>query len=191
MVEGPNFFFGRGRAGNIETLARLCDAAGVALEIAQPIAINGEIVSSSRVRDAISAGDVELARQMLTRPYRLRGMVTHGAGRGAKIGFPTANLAAIDTLLPAQGVYAAQAITNASRWPAAVNIGPNPTFGEQALKVEVHLIGFQGPLYGQPLEVEFLARLRSIQQFGSVTELKSQLARDIAAAQATASPGSL
>src|SRR5262249_22196338 len=138
---------------------------------------------SSRVREAITAGDVDLARQLLTRPYRVRGMVTHGAGRGAKLGFPTANLAAIDTLLPAQGVYAAAALTTIGNWPAAVNIGPNPTFGEQALKVEVHLIGFDGPLYGQPLEVEFLSRLRSIQQFGSVTELKAQLARDVAAAR--------
>jgi hypothetical protein len=102
---------------------------------------------------ALQAGDVDLARQLLTRPYRVRGMVTHGAGRGAKLGFPTANLAAIDTLLPAQGVYAARAITAAGNWPTAINIGPNPTFGEQALKVEAHLIGFEGSLYGQPLEV--------------------------------------
>jgi riboflavin kinase/FMN adenylyltransferase len=114
-------------------------------------------------------------------------MVTHGAGRGAKIGFPTANLEAIDTLLPSLGVYAAQAMTTAGNWPAAVNIGPNPTFGEQALKVEVHLIGFDGALYGQPLEVEFLSRLRSIRQFESVEALKAQLARDVAAAREIAS----
>ena len=141
------------------------------------------IVSSSRVREAIQAGDVDLARQLLTRPYRLRGMVTHGAGRGGKIGFPTANLDAIDTLLPAHGVYAARAIAPAGNWPAAVNIGPNPTFGEQALKVEVHLIGFAGSLYGQPLEVDFLSRLRSIRPFESVEALKAQLAHDVAAAR--------
>jgi riboflavin kinase/FMN adenylyltransferase len=109
-------------------------------------------------------------------------MVTHGAGRGARIGVPTANLAAIDTLLPAQGVYASRAFTGAGNWPAAVNIGPNPTFGEQALKVEAHLIGFDGSLYGQPLEIEFLSRLRSIRPFESVEALKSQLQHDIAAA---------
>jgi riboflavin kinase / FMN adenylyltransferase len=183
MVEGPNFFFGRGRTGNIQTLAQLCTTAGISLEIVQPVTIGNEIVSSSRVRGAIQAGDVDLARQLLTRPYRVRGMVTHGAGRGAKIGFPTANLEAIDTLLPSLGVYAAQALTTAGNWPAAVNIGPNPTFGEQALKVEVHLIGFDGALYGQPLEVEFLSRLRSIRQFESVEALKAQLARDVAAAK--------
>jgi len=186
MVEGPNFFFGRSRAGNIEVLGQLCQAAGVSLEIVQPLVVGKEFVSSSRVREAISAGDVDLARQLLTRPYRIRGMITHGAGRGAKIGFPTANVSAIDTLLPGQGVYAAQAITQAGTWPAAVNIGPNPTFGEHALKVEVHLIDFAGSLYGQPLEVDFLARLRSIQPFPSVAALQTQLAHDVAAARRVA-----
>src|SRR6185295_9296517 len=146
-----NFFFGHNRAGNIETLGQLCQAAAVSLEIVAPVTVAGQIVSSSRVRTAVQAGDADLARQLLTRPYRVRGMVTHGAGRGAKIGFPTANLEAIDTLLPAQGVYAARAFASTGNWPAAVNIGPNPTFGENALKVEAHLIGFAGSIYGQPL----------------------------------------
>jgi riboflavin kinase/FMN adenylyltransferase len=182
MVEGPNFFFGHNRAGNIETLTQLCQQAKVSLEIVPPTLAGGEIVSSSRARAAIQAGDVDLARQLLTRPYRIRGMVTHGAGRGGKLGFPTANLEAIDTLLPAQGVYAARAMTPSGNWPAAINIGPNPTFGEHTLKVEAHLIGFSGSLYGQPLELEFLSRLRSIQPFASVAALKTQLQHDLAAA---------
>jgi riboflavin kinase/FMN adenylyltransferase len=181
MVEGPNFFFGHGRGGNIETLWQLCTGAGVALEIVPPVDVAGQIVSSSRVRQAIAAGDVDLARELLTRPYRVRGMVTHGAGRGGKIGFPTANLAAIDTLLPAVGVYAGRAHTTAGSWPAAVNIGPNPTFGESALKVEVHLIDFAGSLYGQPLELDFVSRLRGVQTFASVEALKAQLASDVSA----------
>jgi riboflavin kinase/FMN adenylyltransferase len=181
MIEGPNFFFGHNRAGNIETLGQLCDSAAISLEIVPPVTVARQIVSSSRVRAAIQAGDVDLARQLLTRPYRVRGMVTHGAGRGAKLGFPTANLAAIDTLLPAQGVYAARAISTAGQWPAAINIGPNPTFGEQSLKIEAHLVGFDGSLYGQPLELEFLSRLRSIRPFDSVEALKNQLNHDIAA----------
>jgi riboflavin kinase/FMN adenylyltransferase len=182
MVEGPNFFFGRGRAGNIDVLGQLCRAAGIALEIVQPLVVDGQYVSSSRVREAVAAGDVDLARRLLTRPYRIRGMVTHGAGRGAKIGFPTANVSAIDTLLPGQGVFAARAFTPTETWPAAVNIGPNPTFGESALKVEAHLVDFAGSLYGQPLEVDFLARLRGVQSFDSVAALKQQLAQDVAAA---------
>ena len=191
MVEGPNFYFGGGRAGDISVLGQLCEQAGVALEIVPPLVLGDEYVSSSRVRTAVQSGDVNLARQLLTRPYRIRGMVTHGVGRGGKIGFPTANVSAVDTLLPGQGVYAAQAITPGGTWPAAVNIGPNPTFGEDALKVEVHLIGFAGSLYGQPLEVDFLSRLRSIRPFESVEALKAQLNLDIATAKQLAdeSPG--
>src|SRR5262249_47625862 len=121
--------------------------------------------------------------RLLTHPYRIRGMVRHGAARGAKIGFPTANVDAVDTLLPGQGVYAGRSTAGGEVWPAAISVGPNPTFGEQALKVEVHLIGFHDSLYGQPLEVDFLARLRDIVQFKGVEELKAQLARDVEAAR--------
>ena len=103
-------------------------------------------------------------------------MVTHGASRGHRLGFPTANMDAIDTLLPAAGVYAGLArLPEGKSCPAAINIGPNPTFGEQALKVEVHLIDWHGALYGEPLEVDFLARLRDIQRFDGIEELKDQL----------------
>lgn len=182
MVEGPNFYFGRHRAGNIELLARLCNSAGMQLEIVEPLVVGNEFVSSSRIRELIAAGDVAQARQLVTHPYRIRGMVTHGAARGAKIGFPTANVDAVDTLLPAHGVYAGRAYVGEVRWPAAINIGPAPTFGEQAVKVEAHLIGFQGSLYGQPIEVDFLSRLRGIQAFASVDALKAQLAADVEAA---------
>jgi riboflavin kinase/FMN adenylyltransferase len=180
MVEGPNFYFGKGRAGDIRRLGELCVASGMSLEVVEPLTAEGQLVSSSRVRQLIQSGDVDAARQLLTQPYRIRGLVTHGAGRGHKIGFATANIEAIDTLLPAPGVYAGRAITGATIWPAAINIGPNPTFGEHALKVEVHLIDYAGSLYGQPLEVDFLSRLREIQPFASVDALKAQLARDVA-----------
>lgn len=182
VVEGPNFFFGKGRAGDIRRLDQLCRASGLRLEVVEPIASAGELVSSSRVRQLIQQGDVDAARRMLTQPYRIRGLVTHGAGRGHKIGFATANLEGIDTLLPGAGVYAGRAIADGNSWGAAINIGPNPTFGEHALKVEVHLIQFSGSLYGQLLEVDFLARLRDIQPFASVDALKEQLARDVARA---------
>ncbi len=183
MVEGPNFFFGRDRAGNVEVLKQLCHNADISLEIVEPLVVGDAFVSSSRVREAVRTGDVDLAGRLLTQPYRLRGMVTHGAGRGAKIGFPTANLDAIDTLVPAQGVYAGRAFTAGSTWPAAINIGPNPTFGEHSMKTEVHLIGFDSPLYGEPLEVDFFQRLRDIQPFGSVEQLTEQLGRDVEAAR--------
>jgi riboflavin kinase/FMN adenylyltransferase len=183
VVEGANFFFGRDRAGNVDVLRRLCGENGIAVEIVEPLELDGAIVSSSRVRELIGRGDVAAAGGLLTRPYRIRGLVTHGAARGAKLGFPTANVSAVDTLLPAAGVYAGRGTTAEGTWPAAVNVGPNPTFGESALKVEAHLIDYSGSLYGQTLEVDFLARLRDIQPFGSAEELTRQLARDVAAAR--------
>ncbi len=186
MVEGPNFVFGHGREGTIDLLQQLTTDAGMTLEIVEPLQRDGEFISSSRIRKLIAEGDVERASTMLTRPYRLRGMVTHGAARGAKLGFPTANVDAIDTILPAAGVYAALAYVDGEPWPAAVNLGPNPTFGEDTLKLEVHLIGWQDPLYGQPLEVDFLRRLRDIQRFDGVDALIAQLREDVIAARTIA-----
>ena len=154
------------------------------LQLVEPVRHGEAFVSSSRIREALRAGDAAEAANMLGRPYRLRGMVTHGAGRGARIGFATANLDAVDTLVPAHGVYAGRAQLDDRLWPAAVNVGPSPTFGEWISKVEIHVIGFSGVLYGQPLEVDFLGRLRDIRTFSGVEALQQQLAEDVAAAQA-------
>jgi riboflavin kinase/FMN adenylyltransferase len=178
VVEGVNFFFGRDRTGTIDVLRELAAKAGIQLSVIEPFVVANQTVSSSRIRRLIATGDVSAACRMLTEPYRIRGMVTHGVGRGAKIGFPTANLDAIDTLLPAHGVYAGRAWVSGRAWPAAVNIGPSPTFGLQRLKVETHLVDYAGDLYGQPLEVDFLARLRDIHCFASAAELKAQLTQD-------------
>jgi riboflavin kinase/FMN adenylyltransferase len=179
LVEGPNFYFGHNREGTVERLAELSSAAGISLDVVPPVEIDGEIVSSSRVRRLIAEGRVEKALKLLSAPYRIRGMVTHGAARGAKIGFPTANLSAIDTLLPALGVYAGRAIVGKSSYPAAINLGPSPTFGDAMIRVEVHLIDYAETLYNQPLEVDFLARLRDIRPFDSPAALVVQLNRDI------------
>ncbi|MEQ8787329.1 MAG: bifunctional riboflavin kinase/FAD synthetase [Pirellulaceae bacterium] len=187
MVEGPNFHFGRGRRGDIASLTDLCRQADIALEIVEPLMCGERYVSSSRVRECVAAGEVRQAADMLTRPYRIRGLVTHGARRGSQIGFPTANIDAVDTLTPADGVYACRAIVDKRTWPAAVNIGPNPTFAENARKIEAHLLDFSGSLYGQPLEVEFLQRLRGVQAFDSVEQLKKQLADDIETTRGVAS----
>lgn len=186
LIEGPNFFFGRRRQGTIDVLKAFAAEADIPVEVVDPLLVDGEYVSSSRVRRLVAAGEVERAAGLLTRPYRIRGMVTHGAARGGKIGFPTANVDAVDTLLPAVGVYAGLAHAGEGQWPAAVNVGPNPTFGEHALKIEVHLIGFEGSLYGQPLEVDFLRRLRDVRPFAGVDALRTQLARDVDAAREAA-----
>lgn len=180
MVEGPNFFFGHNREGNVEVLSQLTAAAGISLDVVEPFEQDGAIVSSSLVRRLIAAGEVARAAQMLSAPYRIRGMVTHGAGRGAKLGFPTANLEAVDTLLPEMGVYAGRAWLGAKGYPAAIHLGPNPTFGEGIAKVEVHLIDHLETIYGEPLEVEFLERLRDIVAFDNEAQLVKQLEKDVA-----------
>ncbi len=180
MVEGPNFYFGRNREGNPATLTELCRRDEIALRIVEPLLESNDYISSSRIRDLIRSGNVDQAAQLLTHPYRIRGMVTHGAARGTTIGFPTANLDAIDTLVPAMGVYAGRTyVDGRSHW-SAINIGPNPTFGEQCVKVESHLLDFEGSLYGQPIEVDFVSRLRDIRQFPSAVELSQQLQQDVA-----------
>jgi len=187
LVEGPNFFFGHNREGNVGRLDELARTAGISLDVVQPVEVGGAIVSSSRVRELVRLGNVEQARELLSAPYRIRGLVTHGAGRGAKIGFPTANLSGVDTLLPALGVYAGRAWVNTAGrpeadrqcYPAAINLGPSPTFGDAMVRVEVHLLDFNDSLYGQPLEVDFLARLRDIRPFDSPAALVDQLRHDI------------
>lgn len=183
LVEGYNFFFGRGRAGNVETLAEFCREAGISMDVVEPVHVGGQVVSSSRIRALVAEGRVEEARRMLVRPHRIRGVVIRGAGRGRKLGYPTANLDRVDTLLPAGGIYAGLAQVDGDVRPAAISVGPNPTFGEGALKVEVHLIDYDGWLYDRHVEVDFLARLRDIQRFDSIDELVRQMNQDIAAAR--------
>ena len=183
IVEGPNFAFGKDRAGTIDVLRQLCEANAVELIVVEPLLETEDYVSSSLIRKAIAEGDVDSACRHLTRPYRLRGMVTHGMNRGSEIGFPTANLDAIDTLIPAPGVYAGLATSETCTVPAAIHVGGNPTFREDDHKFEVHLIGFAGNLYGQVLEVDMLSRLRETFSFESAEHLKTQLQQDVAEAE--------
>jgi riboflavin kinase / FMN adenylyltransferase len=189
LVEGIDFGFGHNREGNVETLRQLCRASDIALTVVPPVAINGSEVSSSRIRATLMRGEVGEAAELLGRPYRLSGMVGAGQRRGQTIGFPTANLDAMPTLVPGNGVYAVRAFVGETAWPGAANIGPNPTFGEDARKVEVHLIGFRGELYGQPLAVDFLQRLRETRPFRGAAELIDQLKKDVAQAKRIAAMG--
>jgi riboflavin kinase/FMN adenylyltransferase len=179
LVEGTNFGFGHNREGNVETLGRLCAGAAIGLGIVPPVTIEGTPVSSSRVRSALVRGDARTAAGLLGRPYRLRGVVSTGQRRGQKLGFPTANLERVETLVPGDGVYAVRVQHQGRAWAGAANVGPNPTFGEQARKVEVHLIGFEGTLYGQTLAVDFLERLRDTRPFAGVDQLVAQLRLDV------------
>lgn len=183
LVEGTNFCFGHDRTGTIDVLRQFATEAGIQLEAVEAVRFDDDIVSSSRIRTLIHDGRLAEAGRLLTRPYRIRGLVRHGAARGGKLGFPTANVDGVDTLLPGPGVYAGRAWVKGTPWPAAVNVGPNPTFGEQALKIEAHLIDFHGNLYGELLELDFAAQLRPVKKFAGLEELKTQLAADVAQAR--------
>jgi riboflavin kinase/FMN adenylyltransferase len=185
VVEGFNFRFGRGRGGTTATLRELCHGAGIAFEEVPLFTVGGEPVSSSRIRSALVVGEVTRAAELLGRNYRIAGEVVTGAKRGRTIGFPTANLGGVATVLPGNGVYAVRAMVDGRTRPAAANVGPNPTFGESAQKVEVHLLDFAGDVYGKPVEVEFVARLRDTRPFQSAADLIEQLKRDVEQARRT------
>ncbi len=183
MVEGPNFFFGRDRSGNVEMLAEFCSEAKLHFEVVLPVQDCDEMVSSSRIRKLVSNGDVAEACAMLGHAYRISGTVIHGAGRGRTLGFPTANLGNVATLVPATGVYAGFCDFEGQEYAAAINIGENPTFDDGAAKIEAHVLGFTGDLYDQVLDVDLLSRIRSVQTFESAEALQTQLRKDIESAR--------
>ena len=180
LVEGVNFRFGRDRLGGAQELRGLCKAAGIRLELTELVAEHAEEVSSSRIRSLIKNGRLSAACELLGHAYSLRGTVQHGAGRGASLGFPTANLTGIQTLMPAHGVYAGIVRIGKNRHEAAVNIGPNPTFGDWNDKVECYIDQFSGSLYGQELVVQLLSEIRGLLTFPDVDALSRQIERDVA-----------
>ena len=179
VAEGYNFQFGRARAGDTARLRELCDASGITFEEVPALLVDGEPVSSSRVRTALNAGDVAAAAALLDRPYRIAGTVVTGAKRGRTIGFPTANVDGVPTVVPGVGVYAVRAEVGGRTYAAAANVGPNPTFGEFARKIEVHLLDFHGDVYDKPMAVDFVARVRDTRPFSGADELVEQLRLDI------------
>lgn len=179
LVEGPNFFFGRNRSGNITVLRTLCGNHGLSFDVAPPATVDEQLVSSSVIRSLLETGEMANAVRLLGHNYRMTGRVGTGAQRGRTIGFPTANLVDVNTLIPANGVYAGTVAIHGTRHSAAINIGPNPTFGEAAQKIEVHLLDYSGDLYGQTLDVDFIERVRDVRRFSGAEELKAQLAQDI------------
>lgn len=180
VVEGPNFQFGRDRQGNVELLSQWCKSVDIEFQEMSLLEADAAVVSSTRVRELVMAGDMRQANSMLLEPYRLHGEVVTGAQRGRTIGFPTANLSDIDVLLPALGVYAGRVFGVAPLpCPAAIHIGPNPTFAEETAKVEVHLPDWSGSLYGRRLQVEVLEQVRGVIKFASIDALKAQLVSDV------------
>jgi len=187
LVEGPDFRFGKDRAGDTGVLRQLCGLHDVTLTVIDAVCSDDEMISSTRIRQLIQAGQLDAAIEMLGHSYTLSGKVVHGAGRGRTIGIPTANLADIEVLLPAAGVYAGRCCLDGQTFSAAVNIGPNPTFGDDEQKVECHVIDYSGDLYGQNMDVELLAKIRDAQQFANAEALTTAIKRDIERCRLSAS----
>jgi riboflavin kinase/FMN adenylyltransferase len=186
LVVGRDFHFGKGRGGSGETLATIAPTLGLRVVIVPEVQAEGRDVSSSRIRMALTQGDVEDARRCLGRPYVVWGKVVGGDGRGRSLGFPTANLDPENEILPTRGVYATRARliegggrTAGPSLPSVTNVGTRPTFEGEQLVCETHLIDFEADLYGKRLEVGFLGRLRSEQKFADADALHRQIREDI------------
>lgn len=182
---GANFLFGYRRGGNVALLQRLGAEWKFTVHGLAAVSLDGKAVSSTRVREAIRAGNLDAASQMLGRAYSFAGQVVRGDGLGHQLGFPTANLDTTGLALPPTGVYAVHAETSGRSWRAVLNLGFRPTVQspKPQFRVEAHLIDFQGELYGKELEVVFVERLRDERRFPCLAALREQIARDILEAQ--------
>ncbi|HYP52384.1 MAG TPA: bifunctional riboflavin kinase/FAD synthetase [Pyrinomonadaceae bacterium] len=176
---GRGFAFGHGREGNIELLRGVSERLGFRADEVPEVQLRGRRVSSSRIRELLSDGRVNLARRMLGRPYGVEGRVVRGAERGRTLGFPTANLRPENRVVPRGGVYVTATLIE-GRWRRSVtNVGTRPTFErDAAASVETYVMDWSGDLYGDVVRVRFLHRLRDERKFSSLDELKTQIGRD-------------
>lgn len=179
---GANFVFGHKRSGDVRLLKQLGAELHFQVHGHAAVSLDGELVSSTRIREAIQLGDLDAASQMLGRPYAICGRVLAGDKIGRTLGFPTANLDVTGLILPPNGVYAAAAHFSGRFYRVALNIGLRPTLSKPAtaLRVEAHLLDYEGDLYDAELELEVLAKLREEKRFGSPEELKRQIEQDVA-----------
>ncbi len=180
LVIGPDFALGRNREGTAETLQALGKEMGFTLVIVPPMVINGDAVSSTIIREALVKGDMKKVAKMVGRPFSLQGSVVTGAGRGVKLGFPTANLRiSPEQAIPADGVYASLAYINGRAYPSMTYIGKSPTFGGKERGIEVYVLDYKSILYGRELKIDIIERLRGDIKFKSAEELKQQIASDV------------
>lgn len=181
FVAGPDSRFGNDRAGDAELLSRIGERAGFGVESVTPLLVGGERVSSSRIRRLVAEeGDVATAGALLGRPPRLRGEVVSGDRRGRTLGFPTANLRPSSELIPRRGVYATRAhLPDGRAFDSVTNIGIRPTFGEPGLRIEAHLLDFDGDLYGSAMALDLVERIRDEQKFDGAGALVRQIEADV------------
>jgi riboflavin kinase / FMN adenylyltransferase len=180
LVIGYDHGFGRGRSGDVETLKRLGDHDGFAVTVVPPVDVDGENVSSTRIRRAVAIGDLAGAARLLGRPYCISGIVGAGERRGRTLGVPTINLTELPPrkLLPPDGVYAARVEWRGGRVGAMLNQGARPTFADGRRTLEAHLFGVDADLYGEPVRIEWAGWIRETRRFASAEELMEQLQRD-------------
>lgn len=182
---GQHFVFGKGRTGNVATLAVMGKRFGFSVEPVSPVIAEGGIVSSTRVRKLVQEGQVDLAARLLGRQYAIAGLVLPGAQRGQELGWPTANLRLpAERVTPPNGVYATVTTWNQQRFDSVVYIGSRPTFDAGERLMEVHLLDTRQDLYGESIEVQFLQRLRGDTKFPSGADLSRQIAMDVERAKA-------
>lgn len=176
---GENFALGRGREGDVAALRRMGALWGFTVRVIETVTVDGQSVSSTRVRELLATGQVAEARKLLGRPYSIAGEVVSGARRGRCLGYPTANLAVRpERAMPPDGVYAVRALVGEQRYPAVANIGERPSFNGEGHTVEVHILDYEGDLYGQDLVVEFMERLRPERRYEDICELIRQIGSD-------------
>ena len=185
IVTGEDFTFGNAKGGNVAAMAMLGERMGFAAEAVSPITLGGEPVSSTRIRDALRAGDTAAATRLLTRPFAVRGLVQHGDKVGRTIGYPTANLDMGSYLRPAYGIYAVRGrLADGTVLHGAANLGVRPTFDPPKELLEPHFLDFAGDLYGQEIEVALVDYLRPEAKFDSLEALTRQMDADCSRAQA-------
>jgi len=180
ILVGPDFVLGRGREGNIRLLRALGRKMNFSVEVIPPYTINGEIVTSTLIRQALTQGDMEKVRRLMGRCFQIGGKVVASNKRGRILGFPTANLdVKPEQALPGNGIYATITQVDNKQFHSATNIGTCPTFGEGDKTVETHLLNYKGDLYNKEIKVEFVQKIRDEQRFSSSEELKTQIEQDI------------
>ncbi len=179
IIIGFNHFFGKGRQGDFVFLQSHAEEFEYSVEKIDQVYAKDEPVSSSKIRSYIQNGEVAKAKDLLTRPVILRGKIVEGFKRGRQIGFPTANIQLSgDSLIPPEGVYAVYILLDGVKYKAMLNIGKNPTFGNQDLSIEAHIFDFASDIYGKSVDCWFIDRIRDVKKFDGVDELKTQLALD-------------
>ena len=184
VVTGTDFTFGRGRKGNADTLRELGRENGIEVESVAAVMLDGEPVSSSRIREALAAGDTATATHLLTRPFAVEAVVEHGDGRGRGFGYPTANVSLRRYQRPAHGIYAVRVrLDDESEHPGVASFGVRPTFEERDEFLEAYIFDWDGDLYGRTIEIDLIAWIRPEAKFDSVDALIEQIGKDAAEAR--------